>query len=132
MISFACTGEFEKTADHHFLSRFIFCLCLPPHHKPRFKTAKDEEGKKESGWSPLFMAAASGNAEVARALITEHKADVHTRLREPHTVTGCDAGCTPLHMCMAFSTASHGDMLERTSMLLNSGADINAQSKTGM
>jgi len=98
---------------------------------PRFKTAKDEEGKKESGLSPLIMAAMSGNVQVAHALVAEHKADVHVRLRDADTVTGSDAGGTPLHACMAFA-AGHENILGFLELFLNAGVDINAQAKSGM
>jgi hypothetical protein len=95
----------------------------------RFKTANDEEGEKESGLSPLAMASLSGNAEVVRTLVSEHKVDVHVPTRDVNSLTGFDIGCTPLHACMTFCTAGHADML---TLLLNAGADINAQSKSGM
>ena len=96
-------------------------------HCPRFKTANDEEGTKGSGLSPLFIAALSGNVEVARALVAEHKANVRGQIRDTNTVTGFDAGGTPLHACMAFNP--HKDM---RALLLKSGADLNAPSKSGM
>ena len=94
---------------------------------PRFKTANDEEGTKGSGLSPLFMAAMSGNVEVARALVAEHKADVRGHLRDTNSVTGFDAGSTPLHACMCFNP--HEDM---RALLLKSGANLNARTKSGM
>ena len=94
---------------------------------PRFKTANDEEGTKGSGLSPLLMAALSGNVEVAHALIDEHKVDVRGQLRDTNTVTGFDAGWTPLHACMGFYP--HEDM---RALLLKSGADLNAPSKSGL
>ena len=75
-----------------------------------------------------MMAAMSGNVEVARSLVAEHKANVQKGLRT-NTVTGFDVGCTPLHVCMALSTTGHEDML---ALHLNAGADINAQSKSGL
>ena len=94
---------------------------------PRFETANDEEGTKGSGLSPLFMAAMSGNVEVARALVAEHKVDVRGQTRNTNTVLGFDAGCTPLHACMAFNP--HEDM---RALLLKSGANLNAPSRSGM
>ena len=94
---------------------------------PRFKTANDEEGTKGSGLSPLFMATMSGNVEVARALIAKHKVDVRGQTRNTNTVMGFDTGCTPLHACMGFYP--HGDM---RALLLKSGADLNAPSKSGL
>ena len=73
------------------------------------------------------MAALSGNMEVARALIDEHKVDVRAQLRNTNTVTGFDAGCTPLHACMCFNP--HEDM---RALLLKSGANLNAPSKSGL
>ena len=73
------------------------------------------------------MAAISENVEVARTLVAEHKADVRGHLRDTNTVTGFDAGGTPLHACMTFNP--HEDM---RSLLLNSGADLNAPTKSGM
>ena len=105
----------------------LFSSFLTEPYCPRFKTANDEEGKKESGFSPLFMAALSGNVEVARGLVTEHKVEVQTGLRDANTVLGLEAGCTPIHACMAFDR--RGDVL---SLLLNSGSDLNAQSKSGL
>jgi len=73
------------------------------------------------------MAAISGNVEVGRALVAEHKANVRGQIRDTNTVTGFDAGGTPLHACMAFNP--HKDM---RALLLKSGADLNAPSKSGM
>jgi ankyrin repeat protein len=100
-------------------------LTLP--HCPRFKTANDEEGTKGSGLSPLLIAALSGNVEVARALVAEHKADVRGHLRDTNSVTGFDAGSTPLHACMCFNPRE-----DMQALLLNSGADLNAPSKSGL
>ena len=75
------------------------------------------------------MAAISGDVEVVRSLVTEHKADVHSRLRDVNTVTGFEAGGTPLHACTAFATTANGDI---SKPLLDAGADINAQTHTGM
>jgi len=75
------------------------------------------------------MAAMTGNVEVARTLVAEHKADVQMGTRDANTVTGFDVGCTPLHACMAFSTTGHEDML---ALHLNARADINAQTKSGL
>ena len=94
---------------------------------PRYKTANDEEGTKGSGLSPLFMAAMSGNVEVARALVAEHKVDVRGQLRNADTAIGFGAGATPLHVCMGFNP--HEDM---RALLLKSGADLNAPSKSGL
>jgi len=93
----------------------------------RFKTANDEEGEKKGGLSPLMMAAFSGNVEVARALVAEHKADVRGQIRDTNTLTGFDADFTPLHACMSFNP--HEDM---RALILNSGADLNAPSKSGI
>ena len=76
-----------------------------------------------------MLAALSGNVEVAHALVAEHKADVLVRLRDANTVTGFDAGSTPLHMCMAVVATGHDDM---RALLVNSGAGIKAQSKSGL
>ena len=81
--------------------------------------------------SPLFLAAVSGNVEVVRALITEHKADVLSRTQAVNTTIGFDVGTTPLHAAMAASPARHAPMLEV--MLASAGAgNINCQSKSGM
>ena len=103
-------------------------LFLAPHNY-RFKTAKDEEGKTGSGLSPLMMASISGNVEVVRALIAEHKVDVTTQLRDTNTVIGFEPGVTALHMAMACASTGHEDML---TLHLNAGADINAPSKSGL
>mmetsp|Transcript_10167 Transcript_10167/g.26619 ORF Transcript_10167/g.26619 Transcript_10167/m.26619 type:complete len:302 (-) Transcript_10167:1934-2839(-) len=95
----------------------------------RFKTAKDEEGTKQSRVTPLFLACLSGNVEVARALITEHKADVHANFRDDDPMTGFGAGCQPLAGCMVCAPAGHEEIL---AVSLNSGADLNAQTKSGM
>jgi hypothetical protein len=98
---------------------------------PRFKTANDEEGPKGSGLSPLLMATMSGNVEVTRALVAEHKADVRGQLRNTITVMGFDAGGTPLHACVAFNP--HKDMHEDMRALLQKpGVDLNAPSKSGV
>mmetsp|Transcript_35470 Transcript_35470/g.82136 ORF Transcript_35470/g.82136 Transcript_35470/m.82136 type:complete len:779 (-) Transcript_35470:104-2440(-) len=95
----------------------------------RFETANDEEGKEESGLSPLFMAAFSGNVKVARVLVAEHKANASVQARDQNTILGLDVGCTPLHGCTAFAATGHEEMI---TLLLNSGADLNAQSKLGI
>jgi hypothetical protein len=74
-----------------------------------------------------MMAVMSGNVEVAQTLIAEHKADVRGQIRDTNTVIGFDAGCTPLHACMSINP--HEDM---QALLLNSGADLNALSKSGL
>jgi hypothetical protein len=97
---------------------------------PRFKTANDEEGKGQSGSSPLFMAAMSGNVEVARALVTKHKANVHVGIRDANTVTGFEPGATALHVVKSFGeNEGNGELVE---LLLNAGADINVPSKQGL
>ena len=73
------------------------------------------------------MAAMSGNVEVARALVAEHKVDVRGQLRNADTAIGFDAGATPLHVCMGFNP--HEDM---RALLLKSGANLNAPSKSGL
>ena len=73
------------------------------------------------------MAALSGNGEVARALIDEHKVDVRGQLRNTNTVIGFDAGGTPLHVCMGFYP--HEDM---PALLLKSGANLNAPTNSGV
>ena len=73
------------------------------------------------------MATMSGNVEVARALVAEHKADVRGKIRDSNTVLGFEAGMSPLHACMALN--GHEDM---RALLLKSGANLNAPSKTGM
>ena len=75
------------------------------------------------------MADMSGNVEVARTLVAEHKANVQKGLRDTNTVIGFDVGCTPLHGCMTFSNTGHEEML---ALHLNAGADINARSKSGL
>ena len=67
--------------------------------------------------------------EVGRALVAEHKANVRGQIRDTNTVTGFDIGCQPLHACVALAEAEHEKIL---SLLLDSGADVNAQSKAGM
>ena len=118
---------------HHSPHRPAYvALCLfgsfPTSRCPRFQTANDEEGEKESGFSPLFMAAMSGNVEVTRALVTEHKADVRCQLREANPITGFEAGGSPMHACMAFDPHGNGDV---RALLLNLGADLNAASNSG-
>ena len=75
------------------------------------------------------MAATTGNVEVARALVAEHKADVNVRLRDANTVIGYEAGSSLVHACVPFATTGQEAMLE---LLLDSGIDLNAQSNSGL
>ena len=75
------------------------------------------------------MAAMSGNVGVTRALVTEHKANVHSQIRDSNPVTGFEAGASPIHACMAFDPHGNGDV---RALLLNLGADLNARSKSGL
>ena len=77
----------------------------------------------------MLAAVVSGNVEVSRALVTEHKADLLAQCADKNTVTGFDAGCGLLHGSMSCCASKHGDML---AFLLDSGGDINAQSKAGL
>ena len=92
-----------------------------------FKTAKDEEGRSESGLSPLMHAAVVGNDVVAAELI-EHGADVNCKLQKVNTTIGADAGMTVLHAAVAVCPARQVEMI---TILLCAGADANASSKTG-
>ena len=68
----------------------------------RFSSATDEEGKHGSGYSPLLLAAASGNVPVVRELLERHKANLHVATRAVDTTIGfMDKGSTPLHAVMA-------------------------------
>jgi len=87
-----------------------------------------EEGSAGSGITPLFLAATSGNLDVARSLIRDHCADVKSRTQERMHVIGLDSGVSPLHSAMCFGNKTHEAMLE---LLLGAGADLNTQSNTG-
>ena len=90
-----------------------------------FRTAKEEEGRGESGLSPLMHAGMVGNVEVAEELINQG-ADVHCKLRKFNAMTGADAGMTGLHFAVCLCPARHVEMI---AMLLRAGADANAPSK---
>ena len=91
-----------------------------------FRAAKEEEGRGESGLSPLRHAAMVGNVEVAEELINQG-ADVHCKLREFNTTTGADAGKTALHFAVSLCPARQVEMI---AILLRAGADANAPSKS--
>ena len=92
-----------------------------------FKTAKDEEGRGESGLSPLRHAVMVGNVEVAAELIKQG-ANAQFKLRKFNTTIGADAGMTLLHFATAMCPARH---LEMITVLLRAGADANAPSRSG-
>ena len=92
-----------------------------------FKTANDEEGRGESGLTPLMHAAMVGNVEVAAGLI-EQGANVQSKLRKFSTTTGMDIGMTALHFAVAACPARHVEMI---TVLLRAGADANAPAKSG-
>ena len=92
-----------------------------------FKTAKDEEGRGESGMSPLRHAVMVGNVEVAAELIKQG-ANVHCKLRKFNATVGFDAGMTVLHFAAAINPTHQVEML---ALLLRAGADANGRSKSG-
>ena len=93
-----------------------------------FKTAKDEEGRGESGMSPLRHAVMVGNVEVAAELIKQG-ANVDFKLQKFNTTTGLDADMTTLHNAVAVCPARQMEMI---TVLLRAGADANAPSKSGI
>jgi ankyrin repeat protein len=95
----------------------------------RCKTPNDEEGKKGSGYSPLFLATLSGNVSVARELIDTHGANVHVTTRQFHTTLGFDKGSTALFAAVAFCPSKHVD--DMVALHLQAGADPNRCTKSG-
>jgi len=96
----------------------------------RFKTSSDEEGKRGSGYSPLFLAATSGNVPVARALIDTHGADIHIATHRFDTTFGLDKGGAPLHGAMIVCPPQYADQMVR--VLLAACADPNQGTKASM
>ena len=86
-----------------------------------FRTPEDEEGKHGTGYTPLSLAALSGNVPVTRALLETHRADVGCRLKVANTTLGWSRGVTPLHMVAAFCPRERIDDIVK--MLLDAGAD---------
>jgi ankyrin repeat protein len=81
---------------------------------PDLVFSKDDEG----GFTPLHLAAANGNREMVRFLLTA-KADVNAK---------DNAGSTPMHQ-VAMAKGPHSDLIE---MLLMQGAEVDARDKHGL
>ena len=97
----------------------------------RFSSATDEEGKHGTGYSPLLLAAASGNVPVVRELLELHKANLHVATKAVGTTIGfMDKGSTPLHAAMACCPPEHCD--EMVATLLSGRADPNRRSHLGL
>lgn len=81
---------------------------------PGLVFSKDDEG----GFTPMHLAAANGNREMVRFLLTA-KADVNAK---------DNAGSTPMHQ-VAMAKGPHSDLIE---MLLMHRAEVNARDKHGL
>jgi uncharacterized protein len=70
-----------------------------------------------NGWSAICQAAATGNVEVVRELVSKDPALVHTFSHD---------GWTPLHL------AAHFGHVEAAQALIESGADVQARARNGL
>lgn len=104
----AVCGEIHKAIKNNDIAKVMDLI----KNNPDLVFSKDEDG-----FTPLHLAAANGNKDLARFLLTATKAEVNAR---------DNAGSTPMHQ--AATAKGHSDIVE---LLLMYGAEVNARDKQG-
>jgi len=107
----------EMPPDAVQVDEFVRELC--------FDGPRSEEGKKESGLTPLGCAAMMGNSAIVRKLIVEHGADANGLIRKGVPEMSCPKGLTTLQLAMGMCARDHEEVL---GLLINEGrADISCR-----
>ena len=94
----------------------------------RFESARDEENRG-SGFTPLILAAVSGNLPIVRELIDSKGVDVRARVRVAVHELGTEKGMDALALAAGACPQRH--VHDVVTALLAAGADPNAYSSSG-